>query len=51
MKRSDVVALWATDPVRSHVRAVGASWDVDRLEADVEARLSRHAPNEVAGPH
>jgi len=46
-----VVALWATDPVRSHVRAVGASWDVDRLEADVEARLSRHAPNEVAGPH
>lgn len=46
-----VVAVWATDPVRSHVRAVGASWDVDRLEADVEARLAQHAPNEVAGPH
>jgi hypothetical protein len=37
--------------VRSHVRAVGATWDVDRLEADVEARLAQRAPNEVAGPH
>jgi hypothetical protein len=46
-----VVAVWASDPVRSHVRAVGATWDVDRLEADVEARLAQRAPNEVAGPH
>ncbi|HUR15339.1 MAG TPA: hypothetical protein VM097_12715 [Mycobacteriales bacterium] len=46
-----VVAVWASDPVRAHVRAVGAAWDVDRLEADVEARLAQRAPNEVAGPH
>jgi hypothetical protein len=46
-----VVAVWATDPVRAQVRAVGASHDVDRLEADVEQRLTQRAPNEMAGPH
>ena len=41
-----VVAVWATDPVRTQVRAVGAPWDVDRLEADVAARL-----NSLEAPH
>jgi hypothetical protein len=45
-----VVAVWASDPVRSHVRAVGAPHDVDRLEADVAGWLAAHTPNEVAGP-
>lgn len=43
-----VVAVWADDPVRSRMRAVGESWDVDRLEADLEARLARNA---FADPH
>jgi hypothetical protein len=46
-----VVAVWATDPVRAHVRAVGAPHDVDRLEADVEQRLAQRAPNDVVSPH
>ena len=41
-----VVAVWASDPVRTQVRAVGQPWDVDRLEADVAARL-----NSVEAPH
>ena len=46
-----VVAVWATDAVRAHVRAVGATHDVDRLEADVEQRLRERAPSEVGGHH
>jgi hypothetical protein len=46
-----VIAVWANDPVRAQVRAVGAPHDVDRLEADVAAWLAQRAPNEVAGPH
>jgi hypothetical protein len=42
-----VVAVWASDPVRTRVRAVGAPWDVDRLEADVAACVE----NQVAAPH
>lgn len=34
-----VVAIWADDPVRTRLRAVGAPADVDLLEADVARRL------------
>jgi hypothetical protein len=42
-----VVAIWANDPVRARVRAVGAQWDVNRLETDVAALLEKS----VAAPH
>jgi hypothetical protein len=45
-----VVAVWAHDPVRAQVRAVGAPHDVDRLESDVADWLAARAPNEVAPP-
>lgn len=41
-----VVAVWSSDAVQTRLRAVGAPWDVDRLEADVTARL-----NGLDAPH
>jgi hypothetical protein len=43
-----VVAVWAHDPVRSQVRAVGAPHDVDRLDHDVAQWVARLTPNEAA---
>ena len=39
-----VVALWAADPVRTHVRAVGEPSDVRLLQQHVQARLGSTAP-------
>jgi hypothetical protein len=41
-----VVAVWAGDPVRTQIRAVGEAEEVDWLEADLAARL-----NALDAPH
>jgi hypothetical protein len=35
-----VIAVWATDPVQAHIRAVGSPAAIDQLELDLAARTA-----------